>query len=64
MFVIWPLTSGCALQKPNMGLGVILDSAVGVFPYKTGPLLQLLTALLSDKSTAKKVKLNGLKMPS
>jgi len=38
-----------------MGLGVILDSAVGVFPYKTGPLLQLLTALLSDKSTAKKV---------
>ncbi|KAI2651618.1 Nucleoporin NUP188 [Labeo rohita] len=42
-------------SKPNMGLGVILDSAVGVFPYKTGPLLQLLTALLSDKSTAKKV---------
>uniref|UniRef100_A0A8C1K6R9 Nucleoporin NUP188 n=1 Tax=Cyprinus carpio TaxID=7962 RepID=A0A8C1K6R9_CYPCA len=42
-------------ESPNMGLGVILDSAVGVFPYKTGPLLQLLTALLSDKSTAKKV---------
>ncbi|XP_055035112.2 nucleoporin NUP188 [Misgurnus anguillicaudatus] len=42
-------------SKPNMGLGVILDSAVGVFPYKTGPLLQLLTGLLSDKSTAKKV---------
>ncbi|TRY95067.1 hypothetical protein DNTS_004696 [Danionella cerebrum] len=42
-------------SKPNMGLGVILDSAVGVFPYKTGPLLQLLTALLSDKATAKKV---------
>ncbi|KAL0965157.1 hypothetical protein UPYG_G00277510 [Umbra pygmaea] len=41
--------------KPNMGLGVILDSAVGMFPHKTGPLLQLLTALLSDKSTAKKV---------
>ncbi|XP_036384305.1 nucleoporin NUP188 homolog [Megalops cyprinoides] len=41
--------------KPNMGLGMILDSAVGVFPHKTGPLLQLLTALLSDKSTAKKV---------
>uniref|UniRef100_A0A8C2CHD6 Nucleoporin NUP188 n=1 Tax=Cyprinus carpio TaxID=7962 RepID=A0A8C2CHD6_CYPCA len=42
-------------ESPNMGLGVILDSAVGVFPYNTGPLLQLLTALLSDKSTAKKV---------
>uniref|UniRef100_A0A673LC59 Nucleoporin NUP188 n=1 Tax=Sinocyclocheilus rhinocerous TaxID=307959 RepID=A0A673LC59_9TELE len=42
-------------SNPNMGLGVILDSAVGLFPYKTGPLLQLLTALLSDKSTAKKV---------
>uniref|UniRef100_A0A6Q2Y3E1 Nucleoporin NUP188 n=1 Tax=Esox lucius TaxID=8010 RepID=A0A6Q2Y3E1_ESOLU len=41
--------------KPNMGLGMILDSAVGMFPHKTGPLLQLLTALLSDKSTAKKV---------
>uniref|UniRef100_A0A671PZM7 Nucleoporin NUP188 n=1 Tax=Sinocyclocheilus anshuiensis TaxID=1608454 RepID=A0A671PZM7_9TELE len=42
-------------SNPNMGLGVILDSTVGLFPYKTGPLLQLLTALLSDKSTAKKV---------
>uniref|UniRef100_A0A8C9VE13 Nucleoporin NUP188 n=1 Tax=Scleropages formosus TaxID=113540 RepID=A0A8C9VE13_SCLFO len=41
--------------KPEMGLGMILDSAVGIFPQKIGPLLQLLTALLSDKSTAKKV---------
>ncbi|XP_041706361.1 nucleoporin NUP188-like [Coregonus clupeaformis] len=41
--------------KPKMGLGMILDSAMGMFPYKTGPLLQLLTALLSEKSTAKKV---------
>ncbi|XP_066569048.1 nucleoporin NUP188 isoform X2 [Amia ocellicauda] len=41
--------------KPNVGLGMILDSAVGMFPQKIGPLLQLLTALLSDKSTAKKV---------
>uniref|UniRef100_A0A673LB80 Nucleoporin NUP188 n=1 Tax=Sinocyclocheilus rhinocerous TaxID=307959 RepID=A0A673LB80_9TELE len=48
-------TLGNSLCNPNMGLGVILDSAVGLFPYKTGPLLQLLTALLSDKSTAKKV---------
>ncbi|XP_039470852.1 nucleoporin NUP188 [Oreochromis aureus] len=41
--------------KPNMGLGMILDSAVGMFPHKIGPLLQLLTALLSNKSTVKKV---------
>lgn len=39
-----------------MGLGMILDSAVGMFPHKTGPLLQLLTALLSNKLTVKKVK--------
>ena len=44
------------LQKPNAGLGMILDSAVGIFPHKIGPLLQLLTALLSDKPTAKKVQ--------
>ncbi|XP_054614138.1 nucleoporin NUP188 isoform X3 [Dunckerocampus dactyliophorus] len=42
-------------MKPNMGLGVILDSAVGMFPHKIGPLLQLLSALLSNKSTVKKV---------
>ncbi|XP_037121578.1 nucleoporin NUP188 homolog [Syngnathus acus] len=46
--VIWEM-------KPNMGLGMILDSAVGMFPHKTAPLLQLLTALLSNKSTVKKV---------
>lgn len=38
-----------------MGLGMILDTAVGMFPQKTGPLLQLLTALLSNKSTVEKV---------
>lgn len=43
------------VQRPNMGLGMILDSAVGMFPHTTGPLLQLLTALLSNKSTVKKV---------
>ncbi|KAK0132054.1 Nucleoporin NUP188 [Merluccius polli] len=42
-------------MRPNMGLGMILDSAVGMFPHKAGPLLQLLTALLSNKSTVKKV---------
>uniref|UniRef100_A0A3Q3WAU3 Nucleoporin NUP188 n=1 Tax=Mola mola TaxID=94237 RepID=A0A3Q3WAU3_MOLML len=42
-------------MKPNMGVGMILDSAVGMFPHKIGPLLQLLTALLSNKSTVKKV---------
>lgn len=42
-----------------MGLGMILDSAVGMFPHKIGPLLQLLTALLSNKSTVKKVNVNG-----
>uniref|UniRef100_A0A672HSR2 Nucleoporin NUP188 n=1 Tax=Salarias fasciatus TaxID=181472 RepID=A0A672HSR2_SALFA len=42
-------------MKPNMGLGMILDSAVGMFPHQIGPLLQLLTALLSNKSTVKKV---------
>ncbi|KAK7896462.1 hypothetical protein WMY93_021787 [Mugilogobius chulae] len=44
-----------SLQKPNMGLGMILDSAVGMFPRKISPLLQLLTALLSNKTTVKKV---------
>lgn len=38
-----------------MGLGMVLDSAVGMFPHKIGPLLQLLTALVSNKSTVKKV---------
>lgn len=39
-----------------MGLGMILDSAAGMFPHKIGPLLQLLTALVSNKSTVKKVR--------
>uniref|UniRef100_A0A8C5DRT8 Nucleoporin NUP188 n=1 Tax=Gouania willdenowi TaxID=441366 RepID=A0A8C5DRT8_GOUWI len=42
-------------EMPNMGMGMILDSAVGMFPHKIGPLLQLLTALLSNKATVKKV---------
>ncbi|XP_077479329.1 nucleoporin NUP188 isoform X2 [Stigmatopora argus] len=42
-------------MKPDMGLGMILDGAVGMFPHKMAPLLQLLTALVSNKSTAKKV---------
>ncbi|XP_051906933.1 nucleoporin NUP188 [Hippocampus zosterae] len=42
-------------MKPNMGLGMILDSAIGMFPHKIAPLLQLLTALLSNKFTVKKV---------
>ncbi|KAM9735655.1 nucleoporin NUP188 isoform 1-T1 [Menidia menidia] len=42
-------------MKPNMGLGMILDSAVGMFPHKIRPLLQLLTALVSNKSSVKKV---------
>ncbi|XP_029024008.1 nucleoporin NUP188 [Betta splendens] len=42
-------------MKPNMGLGMILDSAAGMFPHKIAPLLQLLTALVSNKSTVKKV---------
>ena len=53
LFTGW--SSGLSMQRPNMGLGMILDSAVGMFPHKTGPLLQLLTALLSNKSTVKKV---------
>ncbi|MGH0160980.1 UNVERIFIED_CONTAM: hypothetical protein FKN15_040575 [Acipenser sinensis] len=46
---------GSGNNKPTLGLGMILDSAMGMFPQKIGPLLQLLTALLSDKSTAKRV---------
>nr|XP_033817901.1 nucleoporin NUP188 homolog isoform X1 [Geotrypetes seraphini] len=41
--------------EPNMGLGILLDSVYGMFPHHLSPLLQLLTALVSDKSTAKKV---------
>ncbi|XP_044309035.1 nucleoporin NUP188 isoform X1 [Varanus komodoensis] len=41
--------------EPTAGLGIILDSVCGMFPHHLSPLLQLLTALVSDKSTAKKV---------
>nr|XP_028571386.1 nucleoporin NUP188 homolog isoform X2 [Podarcis muralis] len=41
--------------EPSAGLGIILDSVCGMFPHLLSPLLQLLTALVSDKSTAKKV---------
>ncbi|ETE64013.1 Nucleoporin-like protein, partial [Ophiophagus hannah] len=40
--------------EPTAGLGIILDSVCGMFPHLLSPLLQLLTALVSDKSTAKK----------
>ncbi|KAM4696540.1 nucleoporin NUP188 [Rhinophrynus dorsalis] len=42
-------------SKPTTGLGILLDSVCGIFPYHLSPLLQLLTALVSNKSTAKKV---------
>ncbi|KAJ6654583.1 hypothetical protein lerEdw1_006736 [Lerista edwardsae] len=42
-------------SEPTAGLGIILDSVCGMFPNRLSPLLQLLTALVSDKSTAKKV---------
>ncbi|XP_066466804.1 nucleoporin NUP188 isoform X1 [Tiliqua scincoides] len=41
--------------EPTAGLGIILDSVCGMFPHHLSPLLQLLTALVADKSTAKKV---------
>ncbi|KAH1187888.1 hypothetical protein KIL84_004020 [Mauremys mutica] len=41
--------------EPTAGLGIILDSVCGMFPHLLSPLLQLLKALVSDKSTAKKV---------
>ncbi|XP_064420213.1 nucleoporin NUP188 [Latimeria chalumnae] len=41
--------------EPTVGLGILLDSACGMFPYHISPLLQLLAALISDRSTAKKV---------
>ncbi|XP_064027293.1 nucleoporin NUP188 isoform X4 [Pogoniulus pusillus] len=41
--------------EPTAGLGIILDSVCGMFPHFLTPLLQLLQALVSDKSTAKKV---------
>ncbi|XP_039201016.1 nucleoporin NUP188 isoform X4 [Crotalus tigris] len=41
--------------EPTAGLGIILDSVCGMFPHLLSPLLHLLTALVSDKSTTKKV---------
>uniref|UniRef100_F6QM73 Nucleoporin NUP188 n=1 Tax=Ornithorhynchus anatinus TaxID=9258 RepID=F6QM73_ORNAN len=41
--------------EPSSGLGIILDSVCGMFPHLLSPLLQLLRALVSGKSTAKKV---------
>ncbi|KAL4690048.1 hypothetical protein H8959_012839 [Pygathrix nigripes] len=40
--------------EPTSGLGIILDSVCGMFPHLLSPLLQLLRALVSGKSTAKK----------
>uniref|UniRef100_A0A4W3IUI1 Nucleoporin NUP188 n=1 Tax=Callorhinchus milii TaxID=7868 RepID=A0A4W3IUI1_CALMI len=39
----------------TVGLRIVLDNNCGMFPHSMAPLLQLLTALASDKSTAKKV---------
>ncbi|XP_051893198.1 nucleoporin NUP188 isoform X2 [Pristis pectinata] len=41
--------------EPTTGLAVLLDNNCGMFPQAMAPLLQLLSALISDKSTAKKV---------
>ncbi|XP_056394145.1 nucleoporin NUP188 isoform X2 [Hyla sarda] len=38
----------------TIGLGILLDSVCTMFPYQLAPLLQLFTALVSNKSTAKK----------
>ncbi|KAL7980853.1 hypothetical protein Chor_002007 [Crotalus horridus] len=45
----------CEGNEPTAGLGIILDSVCGMFPHLLSPLLHLLTALVSDKSTTKKV---------
>uniref|UniRef100_A0A4W3J4K6 Nucleoporin NUP188 n=1 Tax=Callorhinchus milii TaxID=7868 RepID=A0A4W3J4K6_CALMI len=41
--------------RNKLGLRIVLDNNCGMFPHSMAPLLQLLTALASDKSTAKKV---------
>ncbi|PIO39654.1 hypothetical protein AB205_0080430 [Aquarana catesbeiana] len=41
--------------QSTVGLGVLLDSVCTMFPARLAPLLQLLSALVSSKSTAKKV---------
>ncbi|XP_069743045.1 LOW QUALITY PROTEIN: nucleoporin NUP188 [Narcine bancroftii] len=41
--------------EPTTGLAVLLDNNCGMFPQSMAPLLQLLSGLISDKSTARKV---------
>ncbi|XP_060697464.1 nucleoporin NUP188 isoform X2 [Hemiscyllium ocellatum] len=41
--------------EPTAGIAILLDNNCGMFPQSMAPLLQLLSALISDKSTAKKV---------
>uniref|UniRef100_UPI00398F6726 nucleoporin NUP188 n=1 Tax=Pristiophorus japonicus TaxID=55135 RepID=UPI00398F6726 len=41
--------------EPTAGLAILLNNNCGMFPQSMAPLLQLLSALISDKSTAKKV---------
>ncbi|XP_075180884.1 nucleoporin NUP188 [Anomaloglossus baeobatrachus] len=38
----------------TIGLGILLDSVCTMFPYQLAPLLQLFTALVSNKTTARK----------
>ncbi|KAL4825528.1 hypothetical protein H8958_003417 [Nasalis larvatus] len=49
--------------EPTSGLGIILDSVCGMFPHLLSPLLQLLRALVSGKSTAKKGGQTNLRIP-
>ncbi|GCB67535.1 hypothetical protein scyTo_0000744 [Scyliorhinus torazame] len=41
--------------EPTAGIAILLDNNCGMFPQSMTPLLQLLSALISDKCTAKKV---------
>ncbi|XP_067825897.1 nucleoporin NUP188 isoform X4 [Heptranchias perlo] len=41
--------------EPTAGLAILLANNCGTFPQSMAPLLQLLSALISDKCTAKKV---------
>ncbi|XP_068104600.1 nucleoporin NUP188 isoform X2 [Hyperolius riggenbachi] len=41
-------------SQSSIGLGTLLDSVCTLFPSRLAPLLQLFTALVSNKSTAKK----------
>ncbi|XP_067825896.1 nucleoporin NUP188 isoform X3 [Heptranchias perlo] len=44
-----------ATKEPTAGLAILLANNCGTFPQSMAPLLQLLSALISDKCTAKKV---------